>query len=339
MSRSERSEDDVIVAAAVDIEEIPLIDFAPFLTGGPDERRAVADEIAWACRAIGFFYLKDHGVDPATIAAMFDQSAAFFHLPAEAKAGALATREWYRGWVPAPPQKGLSRNTRLFDQYRLQLEWDAEQRPDDPHARIFDAPNRWPEGMPAFHAAGEAYMAAMKALSVELLRAFALGLDLPEDRFDDYFHRPPSQLSLNYYPPLPADADVEVSNTVSHTDEGPFTILAQGAVGGLEVKRRDGAWIAAPPIPGAFTINVGDMMMWWSNGEFLSNFHRVKNRSGGERFSIPFFANPDRDVIVAPLPEMIARTGAAPRYEAVKVSDHLARFYAKLDRNPDEHYG
>lgn len=337
MSRSERSEDDVIVAEAVDLEEIPMIDFAPFLSGGVEARRAVAAEIAWACRAIGFFYLKGHGVPDLAQAEMFAQTAEFFHLPAEDKAKALATPAWYRGWVPAPAQQGLTRNTRLFDQYRLQLEWEPEHRPGDPHVGIFEAPNRWPEDMPAFRAAAETYLQAMNALSAELLRAFALGLGLPEHRFDGYFLKPPSQLSLLYYPPLPLEADVDVSNTVSHTDEGPFTILAQGAVGGLEVKRRDGVWIAAPPIPGAFTINVGDMMMWWSNGEFLSNWHRVKNRSGGERFSIPFFANPDRDVVVGPLPEIVERTGPA-RYPGVRVSDHLARFYAKLEQNPHEQY-
>jgi isopenicillin N synthase-like dioxygenase len=330
MSRSERSEDDVIVAETVDLAEIPLIDFAPFLHGDAADRRRVATEIAEACHAIGFFYLTGHGVPQAVEDAIFEQSAEFYHQPDAAKRTALATPSWYRGWVPAPQQTTLSRNTRLFDQYRLQLEWPSDNRPDDPHTGIFERPNRWPEGMPAFKAAVQDYLDAMQTLSVELLRAFALGLDLPENRFDDYFLKPPSQLSLLYYPPLPADADAEVSNTVSHTDEGPFTILAQSPVGGLEVKRRDGVWIAGPPIPGAFTINVGDMMMWWSNGQFLSNWHRVKNRSGGERFSIPFFANPDRDVVVGPLPEMLERTGEA-KFPYVRVSDHLARFYAKLE--------
>lgn len=337
MSRSERSEDDVVVAATVDIEEIPLVDFAPFLAGDAAARRVVAGEIAWACRAIGFFYLKGHGVPEGLVGDMFAQTAAFYHQPRETKATALATRSWYRGWVPAPEAQDLTRNTRMFDQYRLQLEWPPEDRPDDPHARIFGVPNRWPDCMPEFRCVTGEYLDAMKRLSIELLRAFALGLGLPEDRFDGYFHRPPSQLSLLHYPPLPPEAQIDVSNIVSHTDEGPFTVLAQGPVGGLEVKRRDGAWIAAPPISGAFTINIGDMMMWWSNGEFISNYHRVKNRSGIERFSIPFFANPDRDVVVAPLPEMVERTGPA-RYEPVRVSDHLARFYEKLDRNPHEQY-
>jgi isopenicillin N synthase-like dioxygenase len=338
MSRSERSEDDKVVAARVDIEEIPVIDFAPFLAGDPEARRAVAGEIAHACRAIGFFYLKGHGVPDDRREAIFAETRRFFRLPRAAKAGALATQEWYRGWVPAPENRELTRNTRMFDQYRLQLEWPPEDRPDDPLVHIFGVPNRWPADMPGFRAAGEAWLGAMQGLSVELLRAFALGLGLAETRFDEWFRRPPSQLSLVHYPPLPPVAESEASNMVSHTDEGPFTILLQDDTGGLEVKRRDGAWIAAPPVDGTFVINVGDMMMWWSNGEFLSNYHRVKNRSGAERFSIPFFANPDRDVVVAPLPEIVARTGP-PRYEPVRVSDHLARFYEKLARNPHEHYG
>jgi isopenicillin N synthase-like dioxygenase len=338
MSRSERSDDDTIAAAQVDIEEIPVIDFAPFLSGDAEARREVAEEIAWACRVIGFFYLKGHGVPEPLLDDIFARTRDFHLLPRDVKRQSLATRDWYRGWVPAPENQDLTRNTRMFDQYRLQLDWPPENRLDDPLARIFDVPNRWPEGQPAFEAATKDYLRAMTGLTHELLHAFALGLDLPEDRFDDYFHRPPSQLSLLYYPPLPPVAQAEVSNIVSHTDEGPFTILAQDEIGGLEVKRRDGAWIAAPPMPGTFVINVGDSMMWWSNGEFISNYHRVKNRSGQERFSIPFFVNPDRDVVVSPLPEIVARTGPA-RYEPVKLSEHLARFYDKLDKDPHEQYG
>ena len=338
MSRSDRSDDDTVVAAQVDIDKIPLIDFAHFFVGDAAARQAVADEIAWACRVIGFFYLKGHGVPQDLLAESFARTRDFYHRPPAEKAAALATPEWYRGWVPAPENKELTRNTRLFDQYRLQLEWPGDQRADDDLAHIFGMPNRWPDAMPAFEATIGAYLDAMRGLSQHLLRAFALGLGLAEDRFDAWFQAPPSQLSLMYYPPLPKSALDEASNIVSHTDEGPFTILAQDHVGGLEVKRRDGAWIAAPPIEGAFTINVGDMMMWWTNGEFISNFHRVKNRAGVERFSIPFFANPDRDVVVQPLPEIVARTGPA-KYEPVKVSDHLARFYAKLAVNPHEQYG
>jgi isopenicillin N synthase-like dioxygenase len=189
--------------------------------------------------------------------------------------------------------------------------------------------------MPEFGETCTAYWRAMLELSRALLRAFALGLGLPENRFDAYYKKPLCQLSLLYYIPLPPDADVDVSNTVSHTDEGPLTILAQDRIGGLEVKRRDGVWIAAPPVEGAYVINIGDMMMWWSNGRYLSNYHSVKNRAGVERFSIPFFLNPDRDVVVAPLPELF-EPGEKPAYDPVQVGQHMARFYAVLEKDPRE---
>ncbi|HYS67293.1 MAG TPA: 2-oxoglutarate and iron-dependent oxygenase domain-containing protein [Paraburkholderia sp.] len=326
MSRSTEGVEDKIVARSVDLSEIPVIDFSPFLHGGLADKADVAAQIAGACTRIGFFYLSGHGVDAALIDGAFAQSAEFYHRPLEEKQRALATVDWYRGWVPMPPAQKLSRNSRLHEQYRLQGEFDDGEV--DP---LFYRPNRWPEDMPAFRETCTRYYAAMTALSRELLKAFAIGLDLPEHRFDDDFRKPLSQLSLLYYIPLPDDADIEVSNTVSHTDEGPFTILAQDTRGGLEVKRRDGTWIEAPPIPGTLTINVGDMMMWWSNGRYLSNFHRVRNRSRHERFSIPFFMNPDRDVVVEPLPELVA-LDHEKRFEGVTVGKHLSRFYESLNK-------
>ena len=333
MSRSTEGADDLVLAQAVDLAEIPMIDFAPFLHGTQADKQRVADEIGVACRQIGFFYLKGHDVPESLRQAVFDQSASFFHKPIEERQKAAATPEWYRGWIPMPEPAPLSRSSRLFEQYRIQPEYEPED--DARNNYIFYRPNRWPEDLPAFGETCTAYWRAMLELSRALLRAFALGLGLPENRFDDYYKKPLCQLSLLYYIPLPPDADVEVSNTVSHTDEGPLTILAQDKIGGLEVKRRDGVWIAAPPVKDAYVINIGDMMMWWSNGRYLSNYHRVKNRAGVERFSIPFFLNPDRDVVVAPLKELM-EPGETPAYPPVAVGEHLARFYAVLEKDPRE---
>jgi isopenicillin N synthase-like dioxygenase len=333
MSRSSEGVEDRIVARTVDLAEIPLIDFTPFREGGLAGKQQVAAQIADACERIGFFYLKGHGVPEQVLGDTFAQSQAFFHRPVEERRRSAATLQWYRGWIPMPKQVGpLDRNSRLFEQYRIQADFADLPDPDP----VFHRANRWPEDMPAFRAACQAHYDAMLALSRDLLRAFALGLGLPEDRFDAHFNLPICQLSLLYYTPIPADADVEVSNTVSHTDEGPLTILAQDQVGGLEVKRRDGSWISAPPIPGAYTINIGDMMMWWSNGRLISNYHRVRNKAGVERFSIPFFLNPDHDTVIAPLPELVAADGGSARFEPVHVGTHLKRFYARLEQSPGD---
>jgi len=328
MSRTEKTADDLAEAQSVSLSEVPIIDFAPFLTGDAASRRSVARQIAAACRDIGFFYIVGHGVSPALRAQVFAQAEAFYHRPLAEKQALLATPDWYRGWIPSNPGATLSRSSRLFEQYRMQADL-PEDDPDVAAGSPLYQPNRWPADMPGFAATCNAYYDAMVTLSRQCLRAFALGLDLPEETFEPYFRKPLSQLSLQYYPPLPDGVAQEVSNTVAHTDEGPLTILAQGEVSGLEVKRRDGTWIAAPPVPGAYTINVGDMLQWWSNGRYLSNLHRVRNRAGIERFSVPFFMNPDFDVEVAALPDLL-EPGEAPIHAPVHVGRHLLAFYTSF---------
>jgi isopenicillin N synthase-like dioxygenase len=325
MARSTDEADFKTAARAVALSEIPVIDFAAFRTGDIAARKSVAKQIAEASEAIGFFYLRGHGVDPEIRRAIFAQWAAFFRLSQDAREEARATPDRYRGLMSLSQE--VAAGQQLFEQYRVQEEYGAE--PDKDPAGIFYGPNRWPSALPGMEAAAMRYFSAVSDLALDLLRAFALGIDLPEDRFTGFFRKPLSQLSLVYYSALPQQAAVDFANLPAHTDESPFTILAQGEVSGLEVRRRDGVWIAAPPIDDSFVINIGDMMMWWSNGRYLSNRHRVRNTSNQERFSIPFFINPDFDADVGPLPELAEADGHA-RYPAISAGAHLMRFYKSL---------
>jgi isopenicillin N synthase-like dioxygenase len=331
LGRSNEEADFKATARAVDLSEIPLIDFAPFLSGDAAARQAVADQIADASRRIGFFYLTGHGVPAALREDVFAKSAAFYGLPEAEREKVRATPDWYRGLMSFSQDLGVGK--RYFEQYRVMDEFAPDPQVDP--EGIFYGPNRWPSAAPELAPATMAYFRAMTDLSHHLLAAFAMGIGLPPGRFADYFHKPLSQLSLLYYSALPEGATQEMQNAAAHTDEGPFTILAQGEIGGLEVRRRDGAWISAPPIPGAYVINIGDMMMWWSNGRYLSNMHRVRNTSAQERFSVPFFFNPDREVVVEPLPELVAADGEA-KFPPVQAGVHLTRFYETLKKRAAE---
>jgi isopenicillin N synthase-like dioxygenase len=325
MARSDDEADYVVRARALEVSDIPMVDLAPFLTGTAEDRRRVAAEIAAACQEIGFFYIKNHGVPADALATLRQQSAAFFARPVEERARSAATSDWYRGWMDLS-KVGLSSRSRQIESFRIQTEHPRSTSPD-PRQRHLYAPNRWPDDMPMFRAAADRYFALMNQLSASLRQAFALGLGLPEDRFDRYYANPIYQLTLLHYGAIPPE-DAAAVNTTPHTDDGPFTILWQDEVGGLEVKRRDGEWIAAPPIPDTFVVNVGDMLMWWSNGRYLSNLHKVRNTSGRERYSIPFFANPDAEADIAPLPEFVAVDGEA-RYPTMNVGDCMMKFAPK----------
>ena len=88
---------------------------------------------------------------------------------------------------------------------------------------------------------------------------------------------------------------------VPHSDSGAFTILWQDSNGGLEVRNGAGEWVGATPIPDTLVVNIGNIMQCWSSGLFTSTVHRVINRSGRERYSIPFFVNPDPGAMIRPL--------------------------------------
>ena len=280
------------------LTEIPLIDIAALRTGARDGVDEVAARIVAACEIAGFFYVSGHGVPNSRIAEIFDAADWFFAAPQVLRdALDVKTSPNFRGYVPMGII-GPNKPRRMLEAFQMMLDLP----PDDPDVRagnIMAGPNRWPDGAPAFRAAMEAYFAAMMDLTRLLLSAFARGLRLPDDFFSAHFRKPLTQLRLLHYPPQPPDSDAV--GVEAHTDTGAFTILLQDDVGGLEVRTRDGRWIAAAPIPRAFVINIADMMQRWTNGRFVSTPHRVRNRTGRDRISVPFFANPDYRAVITPI--------------------------------------
>lgn len=153
------------------------------------------------------------------------------------------------------------------------------------------------------------YQREVIKLSRKLLRSFALGLGAEETYFDKYVTAPFVSIILQHYLPthpgaedpdsLGAHTDFE-STSVRSPQLGPidadisrcdaaFTILNQDPVGGLEVLNKNGIYVTAPYIPGTFVVNIGDFLERVSNDIFVSTVHRVRNTSGRERYSIPFF--------------------------------------------------
>lgn len=311
--------------AQADFTSIPVIDIAA-LSDGPDARaNRVADAIAEACETAGFFYVAGHGVPVDAVAGVFGAARWFFARPqAERDALDVSRSPNFRGYVPmGTTGPGVPR--RLLEAFQMMVERPA----DDPEALAGNpmiGPNAWPAGATAFRAAMQRYYAELAALSDRLLGAFARGLALDAAFFRPFFSRPLTQLRLLHYPPQPAEAGDAVLGVEAHTDTGAFTILLQDQTGGLEVRNRAGAWIRAVPIPGTFVVNIADMMQRWTNGRFVSTPHRVANRSGGGRISVPFFANPDYGATIVPLPGCVT-AGRPLAYEPLACGPYVEAAY------------
>ena len=192
----------------------------------------------------------------------------------------------------------------------------------------------WPE-LPGFRAAYERYYAEMELLARELSRLFALALGLSEDWFDASIDRHHSNLMANYYPADDRPAgEIRLSQ---HSDWGNLTILLQDeSQSGLQVLSGRGEWLNVPVVPGAFVINIGDLLARWTNDRWVSTVHRVvSNGAGGERYSLPFFHQPNFDAVIECIPTC-ATADNPPRYEPVVSGPYLLnKFKVAYDLNPD----
>lgn len=314
---------DSLRAQRVALDHIPVIDLAP-LTGAGD-KAAMARDIHDALANIGFMYVRNHGVDTALIDAAFTQAEAFFALPEDDKmalhiTGSGAALHGYTGY--------FGENTDPEHTRDLKEIFDLGRMPADGITRPFFGPTPWPPALPAFRKVMETYHLELLALAQRLMGGIALSLHLPENYFKPMMQEPIGIQRLLHYPPQAKVADDSLIGIGAHTDYGCLTLLAQDAVGGLQVMNRDGVWIEAPHIPGTFVVNIGDMIQRLTNNVYLANLHRVINVSGQERYSIPFFFDVDFDTVFAPLDGCVTPENPA-KYDPMVCGDHKwARYRA-----------
>ncbi|MCV6601524.1 MAG: isopenicillin N synthase family oxygenase, partial [Cohaesibacter sp.] len=193
----------------------------------------------------------------------------------------------------------------LHEHFDMALDLD-ETDPDFSAGIYGYGPNQWPDLEP-FKEPVMAYHSAMVALSENLYRGFALSLGLDEGHFLPWITKPIAEMRLAHYPPQTALHDPErIMGIGAHSDYDVFTILATDDVPALEVQNSADQWIAAPPIDNAFIVNVGDLLQHWTNDIYRSTFHRVVNRTGKERYSIPFFASTNAQLEIGVLDKCIS---------------------------------
>ena len=271
------------------MDQLPIIDFAPFLAGAASGRAEVPRAIAAAAESIGFFYLANHGIPQIVTDGAFAAGERFFELPLAAKQE-IKIRE-QRGYQAFKDVKREGYLPNLNESFFMGL--DLKEDDPDVIARLaLHAPNQWPLAMPEFNPAMQAYFDHVYALGGGLLRACALALKLDEHFFVPHYQKPIPFVRIMHYPASPgARAENQFGNP-PHTDYGCITLLAQDSIGGLAVRKRGGGWIDAPQIPGTLIINIGDMLMRWTNDKWVSTLHRVINNPEQSRYSLPTFFDP-----------------------------------------------
>jgi len=284
------------VSRRLDFSEIPVIDVASLIDdkAGEAALSSVAEEIREACIDVGFFYVCNHGIAQSLIDSVVDQGKRFFCQPVDIKLQ-LAIDPRIRGYLPLS-YRSYEGEDRAGTSHQEGF-WIGHETPVNPD-RPLDGPNQWPNDEGGLRLALDRYFIESGRLSRALQKGFALALGLELSFFQDYFNNPTSRLKINHYPAQDGEFTETNLGVVPHSDSGAYTILWQDQEGGLEIQSKSGEWISAPPVEGSFVINIGNVMQYWSNGLFSSTPHRVVNRSGRDRYSIPLFVNPNYQSVI-----------------------------------------
>lgn len=295
--------------------EIPVIDISALRTGDRQGINRIAKELGVACREIGFFYVKNHGVNSELINKTFEMAEKFFSLPLENKLNYSMERysKCFRGYSPVLSELADGKRN-SYELMEFSVDFDSENDPYVLACKPMHGPNIWPEISNYRHVI-TSYINEMNDLGFILMRGIAISLNLEADFFYKAFNgRSFWQFrTVNY--PKPDEVNqmskempeleqrmesIEVGdhNCGAHTDYGCLTILLANSPG-LQVLGRNNVWFDAPVIPNAYICNIGDMLQYWTKDLYIATKHRVL--TGAPRISLPFFFQPDFESIIKPI--------------------------------------
>ncbi len=312
------------VSKTIEIEKIPVIDVKPLRAGTLENAHSVALEIRKAAEEIGFFYIRNHGVPESVIKQSYSAAKDFFNLPKVVKNNVKinSNHHGYLCFGEAKMEQAESVDLKESFVWGLDL---PDEHPSVTMENPFLGRNQWPVEIPEFKKSVYPFFEAGLQCGLDMMRAFALGMGLPEDSFLKATDEPIARSSIIHYPPQSEDLGEEQFGVAPHTDYGCLTLLWQDQVGGLEVQNREGEWVTAHPIDNTLVVNVGDLLMRWTNEGFISTPHRVVNRKGQERYSMVIAWDPNFDTIVDP--SIVCQNGALPLYSPLSCGDYvLSRF-------------
>jgi isopenicillin N synthase-like dioxygenase len=294
--------------------EIRRIDLSDF-----DNRKAeIADQLWAAATDIGFFQVANHGIAPADVRRAFAMTEAFFALPEAVKARHPLKRALNSGWESRAQVRPSTRTPDQKESYQITR----------PHMD-----GLWPgeDVLPGFEQTLLAFEAQAWRVAMKILSCFAHRMGLPGEFFTRAHDPAPasyqSTLRLLHYFAIDAQQrdPLGLWRAGAHTDFDCLTLLFQQAgQGGLQVlpgkDREAQQWTPIEPADDVITCNIGDMLMRWSDDQLQSNFHRVKNPGPdeyqGARYSLAFFAQANRDVLI---------TSPSGKYEPITAEDYLSR--------------
>jgi isopenicillin N synthase-like dioxygenase len=320
------------VKNAVDWADLITLDLSKL-----DERggkQALANQLRDAVHNVGFFYITNFGLSQADVDRQFAIGKELFSLPVEDKLLHRADLEHgnYNGYRPQGTIElfpGLRDNVEMYNVFKF-LPSLLRSHPDviNTHQPEIERFQR--------HIA--------ESIVPKLLTLIALILELPEDalvnghRYDDV-----SECHLRYmiYRARTAAENERYQNIYSkgHTDFGSLTLLFRQPIAALQIRTDAGEWKWVKPYPESITVNIADVLAFWTGGYLKSSVHRVvappPDQAHLDRLGLLYFLRPAYDLplkaLDSPVLERLGLKGDG-KADGVKAGDWVR---ARVKGNSD----
>ncbi len=289
-------------------DEVPSLDLADFTGGDPAKKKKFVTSLGEAYNNIGFVAIRNHYLTDELSAQLYDVIKKFFALPDEVKKKyEIEGLAGQRGYIGKGKEHAKGRNTGDLKEF---FHVGQEVKDGDPIKNEYPD-NVWPAELPEFEKIALEVYKRLEKTGVQMLKAIALYLQLPEDYFDAKVKHGNSILRPIHYFPIenPDAVPADAVRAAEHGDINLITLLMGASADGLQVLRRDGKWIPITALPEQLVVNVGDMLERLTNKKLKSTIHRVVNpprdQMNKPRYSIPFFMHPRSEMSLASLPGCI----------------------------------
>lgn len=319
-------------ATGGDARKVPELSLNSYIQGSNTDRQRFIDNFYSGMKDYGFIVLKDHPIPDALLNNAYSMLEELFALDNETKMKyALKENGFQRGYTPFGQEH--AKNSQVMD---LKEFWHVGRELESHHryASIYPA-NIWPAELPDFRPVMSKIFRSLDEAGKVMLEALTFPLDLPRDFFTRMMGDGNSILRLLHYPPIRDGADPRCVRAAPHEDINLITILVAATASGLELKDRDGKWLAIESDPNSLIVDAGDMLARITNDVIPSTTHQVVNPTSGpgggkgtHRYSMPYFIHPNPDAMLTCLPsckgaEGTGYNGQGEKYEPITSQEFL----------------
>ncbi|KAL9240336.1 hypothetical protein vseg_014570 [Gypsophila vaccaria] len=303
-------------------QQVPVISLQDIQT--KEGRNKIVEQVLSASTEWGFFQVVDHGISTRVLEGMLEGIRRFHEQDGEVK------KEYYT--------RDLMRKVMYGSNYDLYVSKAANWRDTLTLKSVYPGfldPRDVPE---ICRDVMMEYINQVHKLGDVLLELISEALGLrPTYLKEEMKCNHGWSLVNHYYPACPAP-DLTLG-TSKHSDPSFLTILLQDQIGGLQVLHDD-HWVDVQPIPGAFVINIGDILQLVSNDKLKSVYHRVTANSVGPRISAALFMNGDQmsPKLHGPIKELLSEDNPPVYREFTLHEFHTSFFSRPLDVPGFEHF-